>query len=65
MLPSSVRREVEVDEIGQEEVETALHKMKKARRRGRRSAARDVGYGWRGGSQVDRIVWSFDGCTGK
>ena len=33
-LPSSVRREVEVDEIGQEEVETAMHKMKKARRQG-------------------------------
>ena len=33
-LPSSVRREVEVEEIGQEEVETAMHKMKKARRLG-------------------------------
>ena len=33
-LPSSVGREVEVDEIGQEEVETAMHKMKKARRQG-------------------------------
>ena len=31
-LPSSVRKEVEVEEIGQEEVETAIHKMKKARR---------------------------------
>ena len=28
-LPSSFGREVEVDEIGQEEVETALHKMKR------------------------------------
>ena len=28
-LPSSVRREVEVEEIGQEEVETAMHKMKR------------------------------------
>ena len=28
-LPSSVRREVGVEEIGQEEVETAMHKMKK------------------------------------
>ena len=27
-LPSSVRREVEVEEIGQEEVATAMHKMK-------------------------------------
>ena len=27
-LPSSVRREVEVEEIRQEEVETAMHKMK-------------------------------------
>ena len=33
-LPRSVRREVEVEEIGQEEVETAMHKMKKARRQG-------------------------------
>ena len=33
-LPSSVRREVEVEEIGQEEVETAMHNMKKARRQG-------------------------------
>ena len=34
LLPSSVRREVEVEEIGHEEVETAMHKMKKARRQG-------------------------------
>ena len=33
-LPSSVRREVEVEEIGQEEVETAMHNMKKAKRQG-------------------------------
>ena len=33
-LPSSVRREMEVGEIGQEEVGTAIHKMKKARREG-------------------------------
>ena len=32
--PSSVRREVEVEEIGHEEVETAMHNMKKARRQG-------------------------------
>ena len=32
--PSSVRREVEGEEIRQEEVETAMHKMKKARRQG-------------------------------
>ena len=31
-LPSSVSREVEVEEIGQEEVETTMHNMKKARR---------------------------------
>ena len=31
-LPRSVRREVEVEEIGQEEVETTMHKMKKVRR---------------------------------
>ena len=29
-----VRREVEVEEIGQEKVETAMHNMKKARRQG-------------------------------
>ena len=33
-LPSSVRRETEMEEIGQEEVETAMHNMKKARRQG-------------------------------
>ena len=33
-FPSSVRREVEVEEIGQEEVETAMHNMKRARRQG-------------------------------
>ena len=33
-LPNSIRREVEVEEIGHEEVETAMHKMKKARRPG-------------------------------
>ena len=31
-LPSSVRREVEVEEIGLKEVETAMQTMKKARR---------------------------------
>ena len=30
-LPSSVWREVQVDEIGHEEVETAMHKMKKGK----------------------------------
>ena len=30
-LPSSVRREVDVEEIGQEEVETAMHNMKKGK----------------------------------
>ena len=33
-LPSSVRREVEVEEIGQEDMQTAMHQMKKARRQG-------------------------------
>ena len=33
-LPSSVRRELDVEEIGQEEVETAMHKMKMASRQG-------------------------------
>ena len=37
-LPSSVRREVEVEEIRQEEVETAMHKMKKGKRKGRGTA---------------------------
>ena len=34
-LPSSVRREVDVEEIGLEEVETAMHKMKRQGDRGR------------------------------
>ena len=33
-LPGSVKREVEVEEIGQEEVETAMHNMKKAWQQG-------------------------------
>ena len=33
-LPSSVRREVEVDEIGREEVDTAMIKMKKGKATG-------------------------------
>ena len=33
-LPSSVRREMEVEEIGQEEVQTAMHKMKKGQATG-------------------------------
>ena len=33
-LPSSVRGEVEVEEIGQEEVETAMYNTRKARRQG-------------------------------
>ena len=33
-LPSSVRGVVEVEEIGLEEVETAMYKLKKARRQG-------------------------------
>ena len=33
-VPSSVRRDVEVEEIGQEEMETAMHNMKRARRQG-------------------------------
>ena len=53
-LTGSVRREVEVGDIGQEEVETAMHKMKRQGDRGRRSAARYVGDGWRRGSQLDR-----------
>ena len=31
-FPSSVKRAMDVDEIGQEEVETSMHKMKNARR---------------------------------
>ena len=34
-LPSSVRREVDVDETGQEEVESAMHEMRKQCDRGR------------------------------
>ena len=34
-LPSSVRREVEVEEIRQEEVETAMHDLKRQGDRGR------------------------------
>ena len=34
-------------------METATHKMKKARRQGQ-TTARDVGHGCRGGSQVNR-----------
>ena len=33
-LPSSVKREVEVEEIRQKEVETAMHKMKKGKATG-------------------------------
>ena len=33
-VPSPVRREVEVEEIGQQEVETAMHNMKMVRRQG-------------------------------
>ena len=33
-LASSVWRDIEMEEIRQEEVETALHKMNKARRQG-------------------------------
>ena len=51
-LPGSVRREVEVEEIGQEEVETALHTMQTCKATGGRCrAARDDGEGWRGGKQ--------------
>ena len=53
-LPTSVRRKLEVEEIGQEEVETAMHNMKKARRQGQTKCGQDVGDGWRGGIQVDR-----------
>ena len=35
-VPSLVRRDVEVEEIGQEEVETAMHNMKRAMRQGQR-----------------------------
>ena len=40
---SSVRREVEVEEIRQEEVETAMHKMKK----GKATGADEVRLCWR------------------
>ena len=43
-----------MEEIGQEEMQAAMYKMKKGKAtcRGRRSAARYVGDGWMG-SQVD------------
>ena len=54
-LPSSVRREVEVEEIRQEEVETAMHKMKKGKATGTDEVrlemlemAGDVGVKWTG-----------------
>ena len=54
-LPSSVRREVEVEEIRQEEVETAMHKMKKGKATGADEVrlemlemAGDVGVKWTG-----------------
>ena len=54
-LPSSVRREVDVEEIGQEEVETAMHKMKKGKATGADEVqlemlemAGEVGVKWRG-----------------
>ena len=40
-------------DIGQEEVETTMHKMKKQGDMGRWSASRDDGDGWRRGNQVD------------
>ena len=46
-----ITREVEVEETGQEEVETANKKGKATW--GRRNAARDVGDGWIAGSQLD------------
>ena len=46
-LPSSFRRELEVEEIGQEEVETAMHKMKKARLEMLEMAG-EVGVKWTG-----------------
>ena len=49
-LPSSVRREVEVEEMGQEEVETAMHKMKtgKATWLEMMEMAGEVGVKWTG-----------------
>ena len=54
-LPSSVRREMEVEEIGREEVETAMHKMKKGKATGADEVrlemlemAGDVGVKWTG-----------------
>ena len=54
-LPSSARREVEVEEIGREEVEMAMHKMKKGKATGAEEVrvemldmAGDVGVKWTG-----------------
>ena len=55
-LPSSVRREVEVEEIRQEEVETAMHKMKKGKATGADKVRLEMleMTGEVGSSQVDR-----------
>ena len=54
-VASSPRREVEVEEIGQEEVETAMHKMNKGKATGADEVrldmlemAREVGVKWTG-----------------
>ena len=54
-LPSSVRREVEVEEIGQEDVETAMHTMKQGKATGADEVrldimemAGEVGVKWKG-----------------
>ena len=51
-LPSSVRREVDVDEIGQEEVETAMYKMKKGKGTGADEVRLEMRVKWTGRSCV-------------
>ena len=61
-LPSSVRREVEVEEIVQEEVETLMHKMKKRKATGADEVrlemlemAGEVGVKWTGRLLHERV----------
>ena len=46
-LPSSVRRDVEMEEKGREEVETAMHKMEKGKATEAQLSTETVGEGFR------------------
>ena len=45
---------MEIEEIGQKDVETAMHKMKKGNATGAYEVRLEYGDGWRGGSHTDR-----------